>query len=69
MARVALGLDLRTTAAHVNMSYRGLQSVETAAGNPTSRTTTKLLTFYESQGVEFAPDGWVRLAPKENPHV
>lgn len=35
---------------------------------PTLSPLTKLQTYYESKGVEFASDGWVRLKPqtKEN---
>lgn len=65
MTRVAIGIDLRTVANDIGMSYSGGQVLEIPKANPTMKMINKLLTYYTSKGVEFGQNGWVRLRPAD----
>jgi len=64
MAREALRIPTRVVAADLKMSYPGLSRIETGKTDPQMSTINKLVTYYQSKGVEFGPDGWVRVKPR-----
>jgi DNA-binding XRE family transcriptional regulator len=63
MARAATGLTLREVATAIKINPNTITRIESgkdAMGN----TLKKIREFYESKGIEFSPDGGVRLVKK-----
>ena len=60
-ARAFLHLRSSDILAHLGVHSGPLSNLESGKAEPTIKTLKKFQEFYESQGVEFHPDGWVRL--------
>lgn len=72
MARAALDLPLRGPADPNNptkylgiagVSAPALNQIESGKSSPRLDTVQRLVTYYVEHGVEFGPDGWVRIKP------
>lgn len=62
-ARALLHLKAPDLTEETGLVSASLSRIEGAKHKPTRRTIRDLRMFYESRGVEFGPDGWVRLKP------
>ena len=62
-ARALLHLKTPDITAAIGMLNSTLSRVECEKTTPQRSTIFHLQKFYEERGVEFGPDGWVRLRP------
>jgi hypothetical protein len=71
MARYALGLDLLGVSAETKLSTQTITNLEALHRDSKTRPVTllHLANFYTTKGIEFGPDGWVRLKPKPTPQT
>lgn len=64
MARYAANVTLRQVGEATKLSNVAINKIENGTTSPRLNTLTTLVEFYQSKGIEFGPDGWVRLKPK-----
>lgn len=60
MARVALGLSVQQVKEATRLGSTTITRVELQQGRHLTDTIDTLRRFYESQGIEFGTEGWVR---------
>jgi transcriptional regulator with XRE-family HTH domain len=63
MARAALSLTVRQVAESVEIMPNTVTRIESGK-NAMGSMLNKLKEFYESKGIEFQVDGWIRLKRK-----
>lgn len=60
MARVALGMSVQQVKTATGLGSTTITRVELQQGRHLTDTIDTLRRFYESHGIEFGDDGWVR---------